>query len=112
MSQVTNVILSMGTNTDQEAKDYIAQVNHFFSSENTPNKQGFAYINDWQYSQPGWLLEVDLAIGAFNYLNLDALVKHLRTIDWGDKASIQLLVREQNEWQFRIIDVFPDRVSI
>lgn len=105
MSQITNVILNMGTNTQQEAKDYLQQVNNFFKDKEV----GFAYINDWQAENSLRTLEVDLAVGAFNYLDLEALTEHLHLIDWADKAAIQLLVREQNEIGFRIIDIFPER---
>lgn len=104
MSLVTNVILHMGTNTEQEAKDYLKQVNNFFKDKEIE----FVYVNDWHAKESLHVLEIDLAIGAFNYLDLDALTKHLCTIDWEDKPAIQLLVREQNEIGFRIIDVFPD----
>jgi hypothetical protein len=53
------------------------------------------------------MLEASLvAIGAFNHLDLDALVKHLRTIDWPYPGDIQLIVREQEEDRFRIINIF------
>lgn len=105
MSQITNVILNMGTNTNQEAKDYLQQVNSFFDDKDI----GFVYVNNWHAEESVHILEVDLAIGAFNYLDLEALTKHLRTIDWRDPVGVQLLVREQNDTGFRIIDVFPER---
>lgn len=83
MSQITNVILNMGTNTRQEAKDCLQQVNRFFQD----SEIGFVYVNDWHAEESVHLLEVDLAIGAFNYLDLAALFQHLRTIDWRDPAG-------------------------
>lgn len=111
MSQITNVILHMGTNTQEKAKEHLTQVNHFFNDDTGSRiKPRFAYVNDWQATFYGQrILEVDLAIGAFNYLDLNALVKHLRTVDWNEPGAIQLMVREQNEIGFRIIEVFPER---
>jgi hypothetical protein len=106
MSLITNVILNMGTNTALEARAYLQRVNHFFQDREV----GFVSLNNWHSFQSLHVLEVDLAVGAFNYLDLGALIKHLRTIDWRDQAAVQLLVREQDDTGFRIIDVFPERL--
>lgn len=109
MSLITNVILSMGSNTDEEAKEYMQQVNAFFEGKTVYSKAvEFAHVNDWQAKESVYNLESDLAIGAFNYLDLEALIEHLRAIDWQQPASVQLLVRGQNDVGFRVIDVFPE----
>jgi hypothetical protein len=95
----------MGTNTYQEAKEYLQQVNGFFADKEI----GFVHANTWHAGESMHILEVDLAIGAFNYLDLEALTKHLHAMDWRDPVGVQLLVREQDDTGFRIIDVFPER---
>jgi hypothetical protein len=48
--------------------------------------------------------ECELALGAFNHLDLDALIRHLRTVAPADE-DLQLMVMEQEEARFRLINV-------
>lgn len=103
MSLVTNVILSfLGL---EEEKAQLVEVNKFFG-----NVKGLVCIEDealprgWYGGNSGF--ETSIAIGAFNYLDLNALVKHLKTLDWRWREDVQLLVKEDGESGFRIINVF------
>src|SRR5262249_51788655 len=105
---VTTVILHLGGAFVPE-NALLAQVNAFFS-EGT----GFVSVEDAQLPR-GWYggtkyLEASLAQGAFNHLDLDALVAHLRTIEWPNPEDVQLLVREQEAGRFRIVNIFDDDV--
>lgn len=46
MSFVTNVLLHMGVNTDEEARGYLKQVNQFFEKDTVRGQTGFIYVNE------------------------------------------------------------------
>jgi hypothetical protein len=107
MSWVTNVILHLGPAFIAGAyeKRLLAKVNHYFLPGN-----GLVSVDDDRLPS-GWYggnkgLEVSLAIGAFNNLDLERFVTHLRTIDWPSPESVQLIVREQEDDRFRIVNIF------
>ena len=83
MSVVTNIIIA------------------FSASENEDSKL-----------QKGWYggtknLEVNIFIGAYNHLNLNDLIQHMSTIDWEEPEDVQVIVKEQNDDRFRIINLYP-----
>jgi hypothetical protein len=108
MSIVTNAILHLGGKA-ADGKSLIAEVNRFFEED---DGTGFVLVDNERLPR-GWygggkMLEAWLAIGAFHQLDLDALVEHLRTIDWPYPGDVQLIVREQEEDRFRMINVFEE----
>jgi len=109
MSRVTNVILHMGCVGEDEAGVLLSRVNYFFKDQ-----PGFVLVDDEKLPR-GWyggtkMLECDLAIGAFNYLDVGALILYLRTLDWPERGDVQLMVKEQDESNFRLINVFPEEL--
>ena len=106
MSYVTNVILHLGiVMQDEEEKQKLSEVNAFFE-----HQSGFVSVKDEALPR-GWYggnkyLEASIAIGAFNYLDLNGLIKHLRGIDWWCAEDVQLIVKRQNDDKFEIVDVF------
>lgn len=53
------------------------------------------------------MLEADLAIGAFNYLDVEALVEHLcqQCAKHELDPSSQLILQQQDDDRFRIINI-------
>lgn len=112
MSVVTNAILHMGTLDPDcgEDNELLKEVNAFFA----PGR-GFRLI-DGENVGGTKCLECTLAIGAFNGditgANLETFVEHLRNnVRWPydcERISIQLLVKDQNDMKFRVIDIFPE----
>jgi hypothetical protein len=105
MSVVTNTILSVGGGRISPA--FLDAVNSFFD----PPSAGFVSVDDERLPD-GWYggskyLEAGLAIGAFNHLDLDDPVRHLRALAPGD-PYLQLIVMEQEDNRFRIINVFDE----
>lgn len=107
MSVVTNVILSLGPLGLNEEKEFLAEVNKFFGGT-----KGLVSVDDDSLPR-GWyggnkMLETSIAIGAFNYLDLDALVQHLQSLFMICQflSDVQLMIKEQNEDHFRIINIF------
>lgn len=102
MSYVTNLILYIGIGNDVDEK--IKEVNKYFEDNGT----GFVSVED-ESLPDGWYggtkyLECDLFIGAFNYVNLNGLIRHLKTIKWNH--VVQLMILDENEEKFRIEDIF------
>jgi hypothetical protein len=50
-------------------------------------------------------LECDLFVGAFNHLDLNDFVSYLNGVQWSDNDEVQLIVCEQEDDGFRIIDI-------
>jgi hypothetical protein len=103
MSRVTNLLLHFGTVEDE--REMLTRVNLFFTNQ-------FGFI-DIETPQNGWYggskhLEVNLAVGAFNYLDLKALVRHIKKLEWRDKEAVQLIVCDHDDLRFRIINIFSD----
>ena len=100
MSYVTNVILNLGL----ENYDRLDDVNAFFD-----NQRGFVSL-EHDSLPAGWYggnksLEVELSVGAFNYLDLDGLVDHICGLGLGYPEDVQLLVCGQEEERFRIVGI-------
>lgn len=110
MSRVTNVILAHGDLGNPEART--EQINKFFANEDGSPGGGFVHVEDKGLPN-GWyggtkFLECELLLGAFNYLNLDKLIAHLRTIQWTFPDNVQLIVKGQDDDRFTTIDIFPE----
>jgi hypothetical protein len=110
VSVVTNCILNLGVG----AEDWLPQVNSFFE-----DKHGFVLLTTNCYGGTK-VMETALALGAFNHLNLTALVDHLKAIDWnrhpvdpnqksGCCEAVQLIVKEQEADRFRIIEIWEPK---
>ncbi len=105
MSVVTNTILSFKAGEDFE-EDKITAVNTFFRGKGFVNADPDK--DDGVGVRPGWYggtkcLETPMYVGAFNGLDLECLVAHLRTIPWENPECVQLIVKEQEDEIFRII---------
>ena len=105
MSYVTNVICAY------EAGDPFAVLEEINAC--IPDDRGrLVHVGD-PALPPHWFangktLEVEVAIGAFNYLDVAGWVEELRRLDWEalDARFVQLMVQQQEDWGFGIIDVW------
>lgn len=105
MSVVTDVILTTGLSTDVTLSD----LNAWFAGEH-----GDAVLHkvDKPDDAPGKRIQADIFIGAFNYLDLDALVEHLRGLAWDDidRSDVRLFVQEEHdEHGFHEVEIWPGR---
>lgn len=50
-------------------------------------------------------LEADVWVGAFNYLDLPALIEFLRLLPWKNPKSVRLFVQEQDDMCFSQRDI-------
>ena len=111
MSSVTNIILHW-----QSDFDIVEIANRYFiEEEGAPaGFRGLVSLSD----APHWYggsknLEANLAIGALNHLQLDRFIAYLHRlvpdpIPWW--WVLQLIVKEQEDDRFRIIEI-PDQVA-
>ena len=105
MSRVTNLILTCSLG--EREKYIISQINKF---KINGNSLGIVSINDDKLPK-GWYggtkyMECNIFIGAFNYIDLRKFVEHLKSIKWEDPEDVQLIIREQDDFGFRIVNIF------
>jgi hypothetical protein len=106
MSYVTNVMLHC-SGFDRHLID---EVNQFF--EGSPGR-GLIDIHapgSWYGGTKGF--EASLFVAACNHLNLQALYEHIRKISWRAPGCVQLIVKDQEDFAFRAIQVFPDAFNV
>ena len=109
MSVVTNVILHVGLFD----KHLIVNVNEFFARDQI---RGFISLDDESLPK-GWYggtkyLEGCFSVGAFNHLDMQALLEHIRGVEWSQPEAVQLMVLSQEDYRCRLIDMFPDAQAL
>ena len=107
MSEVTNLIIT--TSLSENATDVINKMKSFYV-----NKDEFRIVSvEDDNLPPCWYggskyLECNIFIGAYNYLDGAALLAFMRNeMKWEDPESIQIIIQEQFDTKFKIIDLFP-----
>lgn len=107
MSRVTNLILHIGLFDGNNEKGNIVEVNRYFEAT---GGLGLVSLDD-PFLPKSWYggtknLEANLYAGAFNGLFLEKFLGHLRGLKWKQPERVQLLVKEQDDERFRLINVF------
>ena len=99
MSLVTNIILITGISDEIG----IGELNRKF-------QQGtiFSEIDDSKIDYAGEkFIEAGIYLGAFNYLDLEELIKTIENTRWEYPKDVQLFVKEDNEDRFSEIKLNP-----
>jgi len=95
-------IETLDVDEDQKAKE----INAHFEKEGI---RGFVSLGDPSLPERWYggtkYLEAALYIGAFNHLDLEALIAHIRSLDWPGPTSVQLIHKGQEESRFTVLDV-------
>jgi hypothetical protein len=104
VSYVTNLIFSLSiVDVDRGKMD---EVNTYFVDKGI---KPLVSVDDERLPRAWYggskYLETGLYLGAFNHLNLDDFIKHVRTISWEFPESVQIIVKEQEDLKFTIIDL-------
>lgn len=113
MSWVTSLILNLGCGGIR-GEELVEEVNGFFEQYHESGS-GLVLVDDarlpplWYGKQP---FPCRLAIGAFNHLDLDGLIQHLRTVQWPYPDQVQLIVKDEDDQRFHIIDIYSDTEAI
>lgn len=105
MSKVTNLILTCSVS---EKEDFIESEISKFKIKDTPIN--ITSIHD-KMLPSSWYggsknMECNVFIGAYNYLDLNSFISHLKSIKWEDPEIVQLFVLEDHEDMFKKIDLF------
>ena len=109
MSFVTNLILSFSIREDEKSR--VDELNLFQN-----NGRGFELVSvDFEReinpeSDRTWyggskFLETPLFIGAYNHLDIDGLIEHLKIVNWEYPEDVQLFLKEQEFDTFKIIEL-------
>jgi hypothetical protein len=106
MSNVTNVLLHCSWHD----RDLIHEVNRFFAGGPGHGLVDIHAPGHWYGGTKGF--EATVFVGACNHLNLHALHEHIRKISWRDPGCVQLIVKDQEDFAFRVIQVFPDAFEV
>ena len=107
MSDVTNLLIAFSSGEDEEKIQQQLR-------QHTNNGRPFNVVSvDAPTLPAGWyagskFLETGLFIGAYNHLNLDELLTFLKTMAWHEPEDVQLIVKQQWDSKFRLIDLFPE----
>ena len=116
MSWVTNTILHFGCLDGDHEMHALEHVNAFFKQRN--DSQRFVSVQDESLPRDWYggskRLECSLAIGAFNHLEIGALVEHLCSLCAADKldpVATQLILMDQEEEKFRVINLEDELVA-
>ena len=108
MSKVTNLILLTGLG---ESEEYLTESFRKFKVQGEPFN--IVWIDD-KTLPSAWYggtkhFEANVFIGAYNYLDLPSLITFLKSeVKWEDPTYVQLLVQEQDDLKFKLIDIFPE----
>ena len=105
MSEVTNLIISFSPLEDETSR--INEVNLFSNGDRGFNiiSADFEEGNRKRWYGGSKMLETAMYIGAFNHLDLEGLIEHMKNINWEDQKSVQLIVKEENDDKFKIIEL-------
>lgn len=102
MSCVTNLIVTWHIS---ENRDQLKLINTYFYDTNESIRLGLLHINGSNCFGGDKNLEHNIAIGAFNYLNLDLFIQYLKTLSWNRPESVRLHICEQEDEGFWIRDL-------
>ena len=108
MSRVTNLIVATSISEDSS---YLEKTFNDFKVDESPfnlvSVESEKLPNAWYGGSK--FLEVNLFVGAYNYLDLDSLLVFMKNqIKWEMPESVQIIVKEHEDTKFRIINLFPE----
>lgn len=110
MSVVTDLILTAGPGEKEDS--IISGLRNF---EVNGNPFVIVSINDrrlpefWYGGSKG--IGSCVFMGAYNHLDVERLINFLRfEMTWEDPEDVQLIIKNENEFRFKIIDIFPELV--
>ncbi len=114
MSVVTNVVLAYGLCLADDDFQLLAEVNRCIPYVASPGLSLPRLVHVEDKGLPecwfcnGKTLEVNLAVGAFNYLDVDRWLLALESVDFAefDCGFAQFMVMGQEDFGFRILEIW------
>lgn len=106
MSVVTNIILTFSSGESEQ--QIIAKLAEHKYNGNMPFLM--VSVNDEKLPK-NWYggtknLEANILIGAYNHLDLQPLLIALQKIKWENPQDVVLMVKEENDTKFKIVDIW------
>jgi hypothetical protein len=105
---VTSLIL-LYSGTDEEPEDIVARLKQFSYRGipfNIVSIRDAKLPHNWYGGTKAFY--GDVFIGSYNYLEVDELIEFIRNQQWSEPAPpFQLVVLEEWDPGFRLIDIFP-----
>ncbi|SFQ82646.1 hypothetical protein [Hymenobacter arizonensis] len=107
MSYITNLLIAFSSSEDEEkVQQQLAQYEHHHRPFSAVSVDSPALPTGWYGGSKFWA--GGLLIGAYNHLNLDELLAFMRTMQWEVPEFVHLIVKEEQAFKFRVIDLFPE----
>jgi len=107
MSQVTNLILTFSIGEDEDR--CINAVNSYEYRNLKMNLVSVDFNKDLEKGTTWYggtkFMEARIYLGAFNYLDIQDFRNYLKTIAWQYPDLVQLIVQEQDDDKFKIIEL-------
>ena len=117
MSYVANVLIHFDETPEEDLvagnisfeevetrnKKIVKEINEFFRPA---GEYGFTdfYFSSAIPSSKGF--EAHLLIGAINFFERDRFIEHLRKMKWQNPKRVQLMLKDQEDERFQMIEVF------
>lgn len=105
MSNVTNIILKLGIDDGNERR--VREINAAIREHHhvaNPDLETLVRVD--QMGGGNKHMEVDLYIGALNYLDTAWFIEQFRGSPWDDPETVQLFLQKQEEYQFKVYTVY------
>jgi len=108
MSRVSNIIITTGLGED------VSYLKSKFKEFKVNGLPYYLTSADDEELPKAWyggskLLEANLFIRSYNYLDLEKLIEFMRKeVEWDSPYTVQLIIKEQNDMKFRVIDLFSE----
>ncbi len=104
MSSVTNLIITFSILEDEE--QIIKQISAYADGFNIVSVKDDKLPLDWYGGTKR--LECNVLVGAYNHLDLEQFLNFLRqNVNWYAGDLVQLIIKEQEELKFKLIDLEP-----
>jgi hypothetical protein len=107
MSVVTNLILTFSISEDEDR--CINEVNNYEYQGIKMNLVSVDFDKDID-NRKAWyggtkFMEAPIFLGAFNHLDIEDFKRYLRKVNWEFPELVQLIVKEQDDEKFRIVEL-------
>lgn len=98
MSVVTNIILSFCASESEgfDDQDVVDRVNAFF----IPPSKGFVNPQEHDWYGGNKFLERPTFVAAFNYLDIQGLIDHIKTLPWKYPDIVQIMICDQEAEEY------------
>ncbi|MCD6018560.1 MAG: hypothetical protein K0S53_1681 [Bacteroidetes bacterium] len=107
MSSVTNLIIHFSCSENRN--DILNEINQYKIRENNLD---IVSVDDFRLPKKWYggtkMLEAELLLGAYNYLDIDDLILFLKEINWQHPEDVQIMYRAQDDFKFILKDLFPE----